>query len=158
MKLKKPTTFDEQIERLKEHGMAIDDTLEAKNFLMQVSYYRFTGYCLQFRKNENDSSFSNKISFGDICQIYWFDESMRKILRVYIEKLEIYFRTQIAHGFAALKCTNPPHDQHYDKDNFFRKTGYQEVLESIGRDLVYHGDSSMVKYHRDNYIAILTYE
>ena len=50
MDLKKPLTFDEQLDKLAAHGMIITDRENAKDILKRVNYYRFTRYALQFRQ------------------------------------------------------------------------------------------------------------
>ena len=50
---------------------------------------------------------------------------MRDTFRRYIEKAEVYYRTQIAYGFSIAKCTEAPYDQHYDENNFYNKKGLQ---------------------------------
>jgi abortive infection bacteriophage resistance protein len=42
MVLKKPLTFIEQIHRLKEHNLEIEDIDAALKFSSKVNYYRFT--------------------------------------------------------------------------------------------------------------------
>lgn len=46
MDLKKPLDFEEQIKRLKNHGMIIEDEEKAICILQKINYYRFTGYAL----------------------------------------------------------------------------------------------------------------
>ena len=41
MDLKKPLTFDEQLDKLITHGMIISDREKAKDILKKVNYYRF---------------------------------------------------------------------------------------------------------------------
>ena len=41
MDLKKPLTFDEQVDKLEAHGIVISDREKAKNILKRVNYYRF---------------------------------------------------------------------------------------------------------------------
>lgn len=72
-------------------------------------------------------------------------------MRIYIEKLEIYFRTIIAYHFSLAKCTLPPHDQHYDDNNFFNKKGYQQLRDHFNRDRDYYRDSLVLKHHAKNY-------
>ena len=55
MDLKKPLTFDEQLDKLVAHGMIITDREKAKDILKRVNYYRFTGYALQFRQEPSGS-------------------------------------------------------------------------------------------------------
>ena len=54
MDLKKPLTFDEQLDKLVSHGTVIADREKAKDILKRVNYYRFTGYALQFRQTVID--------------------------------------------------------------------------------------------------------
>lgn len=42
MDLKKPLTFDEQLDKLIVHGMIVADREKAKDILKRVNYYRFT--------------------------------------------------------------------------------------------------------------------
>ncbi len=39
MDLKKPLTFDEQLDKLDAHGMVISDREKAKDILKKVNYY-----------------------------------------------------------------------------------------------------------------------
>ncbi|MDY2737403.1 hypothetical protein [Intestinibacter sp.] len=52
--LKKPKTFDEQIELLESRGLLIEDKIKTKFILQNINYYRFTAYLINF-KNEDDS-------------------------------------------------------------------------------------------------------
>lgn len=151
MELKKPITFDEQIDMLKMHGMDVADIIFAREVLKTINYYRFTGYALQFRKKPNESRYVDGITFEQVYRIYKFDEVLRDILRRYIEKSEIYYRTQIAYGFSVVKCTTPPYEQHYDERNFFNKKGYNEVMDNFAKEKNYYKDSLVVKHHKEKY-------
>jgi len=149
--LKKPLTFSEQVDKLRQHGMLIDDETKAIESLKMVNYYRFTGYALQFRASAHQSDYVEGTSFGQVLRIYEFDEALRNILRKHIETIEIYFRTQISYGFSLAKCAQSPHNQHYDESNFYNKRGYREVMGSFTREQNYHADSLIVKHHMKKY-------
>lgn len=149
--LKKPLNFNMQISQLKSHGMVIDDDQKAEDILRKANYYRFTGYALQFRVTPQQSSYLPGTNFDTVYKIYLFDEALRDICRRYIEIAEIYYRTQISYGFALSKCNEPPHDQHYDKNNFYNKTGYKEVMDNFKREKNYYKDSLIVKHHKIKY-------
>ncbi len=151
MDLKKPLTFDEQLEKLISHSMVISDKEKAKKILSQINYYRFTGYALQYRKSPNKSEYFDKLSFETVYRIYQFDESLRDIFRKYLERIEVYYRTQISYGFSIQKCTSPPYDQHYDENNFYYKQGYNKTMSDFIREKDYHKDSLIVKHHRTKY-------
>lgn len=94
MDLKKPLTFDEQLDKLIAHGMVISDREKAKDILKKVNYYRFTGYALQFRKDPSGSYYIEGTTFETVYHLYRVDEILRDTFRRYIEKAEVYYRTQ----------------------------------------------------------------
>lgn len=151
MELKKPLSFTDQLQKLKAHGVVISDETEAVRVLETVNYYRLTGYALQFREDPKYSTYLEETTFESIYHLYLVDERLRDLFRMYIEKAEIYYRTQIAYGFASVKCTEPPYDQHYDDQNFYNKVGYHEVLDHFEREKNYYKDSLIVKHHKIKY-------
>lgn len=151
MVLKKPLTFEEQVLKLEEHGMNISDREIATNILKRINYYKLTGYALQFRMEEDTFFYKPETDFMNVYKIYCFDEKMRGILRDYLEKLEIYYRTQISYGFSILKCNEEPHNQHYDSDSFYDKNNYTKVMENFKREQNYYKDSNIVKHHKEKY-------
>lgn len=151
MDLKKPLTFDEQLERLEAYGIVVTNREKAIEILKRVNYYRFTDYALQFRKNPSNSDYIEGTKFETVYHLYKVDEILRDTFRRYIEKAEVYYRTQIAYGFSITKCTKAPYDQHYDENNFYNKRGYKEVMDSFSREKNYYKDSLIVKHHKVKY-------
>ena len=151
MELKPPLTFEEQIGRLKQHGMIIDSKDKALAILKRVNYYRFTGYALENRKSKHSSDYQIGTSFENVWQRYQFDVEMRHILRKAIENVEIYYRTQISYVFSIRKCGSPPHDQHYDRENYFRKDAFDSLVQNIKRETGYYWDSLIVNHHKLKY-------
>lgn len=151
MNLKKPISFHEQMLKLKEHGMKIEDENMVEEILSRVNYYRLSGYLLQYRKSESDSDFINDLDFADAYEIYCFDEELRNILKVYLEKVEVFYRTQIAYHFSMIKCKEPPYDQHYDENNFYNKDGYNKVMADFHKQEAYYRDSLVMKHHKKKY-------
>ena len=37
-------------------------------------------------------------------------------------------------NFSMIKCLTPPHDQHYDKTNYYRQKGFEEILENVEKE------------------------
>lgn len=152
MELKKPQTVDEQIDRLICHKMNIGDTSFAKQTLSEINYYRFSGYALQFRDNENPDDYVQGTKFEDVWQLLRFDAEMRYILKQYLDIVELYARTQISHIFSLLKCRKPPYDQHYKSSNFFNKEIHNNIItSSLDREKVNSKDSLFVIHHDEKY-------
>lgn len=151
MDLKKPLTYDEQIKRLEFHGLIIKDKKRAKKLLESVNYYRFSGYALQFRKDPAWSDYIEGTTFESVFHLYKMDEILRDTFRKFIEIAEVYYRAQISYGFATMKCTVAPFEQHYDKNNFYNKKGYAEVMKNFQREVGYYKDNPVVKHHQAKY-------
>ncbi|MBR4474055.1 MAG: Abi family protein [Oscillospiraceae bacterium] len=152
MELKEPLQISEQVDRLAGHGMTGVDREAAENLLSVVSYYRFSGYALQFRKAPNDSDFIKDVcNYGKVCRIYMFDTKLRNLLREFIETTEIYYRTQISYHFSMARCKMPPHDQHYNRNNYYRKEFFDQVMENFRKQKDYYKDSLVTKHHHIKY-------
>ena len=131
--------------------MIIDDRSFAENYLMKTNYYRFTGYALQFRVAPHDSNYIDDVRFSKIARIYEFDTELRNVLKKWIEVLEIYFRTQISHGFAMTKCVDPPHNQHYDMANYYNKAAAQAIFDNFVQQKKYYKDTLILQHHQNKY-------
>ncbi len=149
--LKSPLSIDEQIAKLKTHGMIIDNETDVKEFLTNVSYYRFSGYLLQFRNSVDKGQLQAGITFDTCKKIYEFDCELRNVLRKYIELIEVFYRNRIANCFALKKCVKAPYMQHYDEKNFYNKVGYREVMQTFDKQEEYYKNSLIVKHHKNKY-------
>lgn len=149
--LKKPLSFSDQLTRIKDHNIEVNDNAKALAALKEKGYYRLTGYALTYRKSQNDSDCKDGTLFSDILQLYQFDTELRHILRKYLEIAEVYYKTQIANGFALSKCTVPPYDQHYNDQNYYRKKDFNDIISSFRRQRNYYKDSLIVKHHDSKY-------
>ena len=149
--LKQPLSYKDQVDRLKSHGMIIDDEKSVCEELSRINYYRFTGYALQYRKAANNSDYIPGTTYDQVIALYHFDEELRDCLRKYIECVEVYFRTIISHEFSMIKCSHPPYDQHYDEQNYYNKIGFEEIKEHFEREKSYYKDSLVMKHHQRKY-------
>ena len=100
-------SFDEQLDLLRQRGLAIPDADRATRWLQKVSYYRLSAYCLPFKDGE---TFRAGTDFNDVAGLYIFDRKLRLLMLDAIERIEVAIRTaityEIAHafGFQALRC------------------------------------------------------
>lgn len=152
MILKQPLDIKQQIAKSKEHGMQVPDEVKAEKFLGRINYYRFSGYALEYRVSMNTSEYTAGTDFDNIVRIYEFDEKLRNLLRLYLEKVEIYFKTKIAYTFSLRKCTLAPYDQHYLPSNYYRADKFSSLLQHITAEEQYFKDTAFVKHH------IMTYK
>lgn len=146
MKLKPPTTFEEQVDLLKAKNIYIEDIADCKEFLSEVNYYRFTAYYLPFI-NPNTGKCFNGTSFERLKQIYYFDQELRTLIFSIIEDIEIHIRTQIAyyhsHKYGPEDYMYPRHyNARHDHSKFVRHV--QSCIKENDKTLV-------VKHHINKY-------
>lgn len=151
MELKPPLTISQQVEKLGSHGIIVPDKGKAKHFLESVNYYRFTGYALEYRKDIHCSDCIPGTDFDAISMIYHFDEGLRHILRKYLEKAEVYHKTQIAYVFSLSRCTQPPYNQHYLPSSYYRAAKFKALLKYVAAEELYFQDTAFIKHHIATY-------
>ena len=148
--LKEPLNFEDQTIQLDKHGVIIKDFDLAEKILNEVNYYRLTGYLISIRKSKNDSDLKQKVDFDKLYSTYKMDNELKNFLFNILIKIELNLRTIIAYEYSMSKCISPPHDQHYDKNNYYNKKGFYDVLNSLEKTKNYNKDSLVIKHHKKN--------
>lgn len=100
-------SFNQQADLLiKERGL-IANRENLIRHLQEVGYYRLSGYWYIFKrcnapgaKDPNDERFIEGTTFKEIWSLYTFDRQLRLITLDAIERVEVYFRTQLAYELA----------------------------------------------------------
>jgi len=136
MDIKNPTTFEEQIEKLKSRGCIITDEDYTKQILQHVNYYRLTAYFLPFKTNDN--RYKNGTSFECVHRIYEFDRKLRNLIFMIVEEIELTLRTQLSyfhsHKYGALGY------EHQASIN----EQYQVCISALNEDLLQYKDFKWV--------------
>ena len=110
--VKKATTIEEQLYKLKGRGMNIADEDKAKENLLDIGYFRLGFYCFPFEESyPNKENRTHKYiagtDFDDIVKLYYFDVDLRKLLSQYIYRIEINFRTYLIY-ITSNRCIDSP--------------------------------------------------
>lgn len=142
-RIKKPTTFREQVNILKNRNLQINDEEQAVEILSRINYYRLSAYMLSFKVGNR---FHDGVSFDDIYNLYEFDKKLRSMILGVLETIEIAFRTHIAY-FIAHKYGATGHE---NQGNFRSKAYHNDMMqkfqEEIGRS-----DEIFVQHHKSAY-------
>lgn len=138
--IKPALTHEQMIALFKERGLIIENEVKALEVLKRVSYYRFTGYDLTFKR---DNKYIEGTTFEKINRHYEFDKSLRFLLIELIEYIEISLRTQISYMLAH----EYPELGYRDPRNFIDGTKHQEFLTIIDKELS-KSKELFVKHHR----------
>ena len=145
--IKNPTTYDEQIAKLKSRGCHISDELFCKETLKSINYYRLMAYFLPFKDNDR---YMSGTSFRRVYRIYEFDRRLRAILFSAVEEVEIYLRARFAyfhaHRYGATGYLDP--------NNFSDKHDPEKFQRNITREIENNRQVLFVKHHVENYDGV----
>jgi abortive infection bacteriophage resistance protein len=79
----------DQIKLLKNRGLEIPDEAKAERYLLNISYYRLSGYMYPFLKDKKQHLYKKGSTFDDILNLYRFDRELRLMIFSAIEKIEV---------------------------------------------------------------------
>ena len=91
------TTIDEQIQKLKDRGLNINDNQFAAHYLKNISYYRLAGYWWPMQSDKINHIFKPNSKFEDVIALYYFDKELRLLIFDVIENIEIALRTKLVY-------------------------------------------------------------
>ena len=94
----------DQIDKLIDLGMTIDDRALAEHCLQHISYYRLSAYWLPFEysKDAPGPRFKPGTSIEDVIELYDFDRKLRLLMFDAIERVEVAVRGSWAYQMAML--------------------------------------------------------
>lgn len=90
------TSIDEQLALLTERGMLIKDKEKAKEYLLDIGYYRLGFYWHHF-EIDKQHNFQQGITLDTIRELYYFDVDLKYLLSKYIHRIEVHFRSQLVY-------------------------------------------------------------
>jgi len=150
--MKKATTVEEQLVKLKERGLIINCTdKKAILSLSDIGYYRLGFYLFPFEEKypnlkNRTHKFSEYALFMDVLSLYEFDSDLRNILLFYINRIEINFRTRIIYmcsnyfkedplWYINEECINKDYIE-YIKDEYTKKLSNFSVIKNHHRKYI----------------------
>lgn len=143
--LKKPTTYQEQLDILRERKVIIDDPDYCAKVLESINYYRFTAYFLPFKKF--DGNYCSGLRFKRVHRIYEFDRKLRSILFSALEEVEIYLRAKFAYY----------HAHQYGPEGYMCISNYsnlhqaEKFHDNLRREIASNGRAAFVMHHNERY-------
>lgn len=145
VEVKQPTTYDEQVKKIIEHGCIVGDEGYAKLVLQRINYYRFSAYFLSFQKN--NGNLRKDTTFNNVYCTYLFDSRLRALLFPIIEEIEIYLRVQFsyyhAHKYGSLG--------YMDFNNYNKRHNHDKFIEKIDKRIDDNKTLLFVEHHINNY-------
>lgn len=110
---KRAKSLDEQIDKLRQHGVDISNEPKAKEYLSDIGYYRLGFYIHPFeitypalgKNRRHDVRTGTRIE--DVVALYYFDFDLRNILNRYLSRIEVAIRTTVLHEISNKYIENP---------------------------------------------------
>ena len=145
MDIKNPTTYQQQIEILRNHGCTISDEGTTVDFLERVGFYRFSGYFSVFKGDHG--RFHENVTFEKMASVYAFDQELRSLVIRAVSEIEIAAKSTIAYYHGHKYGTNAYLDIQYFGDKR-DQVKFNRQLESAVRN---NSNSPIVKHHMKKY-------
>lgn len=95
-------TYEQQIQKLQDKNLIIQNVDDAKNVLHQLGYFSLiTGYKDLF-KNSTTKNYRDGTTFQDILSLYIFDRDLRSITLPYLLQIEKHIRSALSYAFCEI--------------------------------------------------------
>ncbi|WP_278814838.1 Abi family protein [Leyella stercorea] len=145
--LKFATNIEEQITKLVERGMVIEDIEKAKENLLDIGYFRLGFYWFPFeksypRKQKRDHIFKDGTKIDYAILLYYFDFDLRNSFLRYISRVEINFRTKLIY-MASNRYKEDPFwyvNSKYVEKSFLNSKAFQDAIRDANTETIVKQD------------------
>lgn len=126
--------------------MHIEDEDKAKEYLLDIGYYRLGFYWHYFEVDQHHNLRAG-VNLEDIIKLYYFDVDLRNLLSKYLYRIEVHFRTQVVYHVSNYYPLSPTwfNDSRVVNDIFIEK------LRTIYNDK-FRMKNIPIRSHHDKYI------
>ncbi|MGQ4006567.1 Abi family protein [Francisellaceae bacterium CB300] len=162
--IKSWTSYQEQVEILKNRGMAINDESKAIKYLQNINYYRLSGYSYIFRymDDNNNRRFRENTHFTDVKELYVFDKRLRLLVLDAIETIEISLKANFAYTLGKYDSLAHLDEKYFDlsidnkntKDPNWRINKFNKLQKTIKKNIDDSSKEDFIKHHLNNYNGI----
>ena len=109
MKPLKPwLSLADQLQRLQDRGLVVENEVAARDYLERIGYYRLSGYWYPMREIDAVASIAQNKAvrldtfvagsrFEDVVRLYVFDKKLRLLALDALERIEMAVRVDVAH-------------------------------------------------------------
>jgi abortive infection bacteriophage resistance protein len=139
--IKRPLTFVEQVKRLEERGLIVDDKKSAAFYLSHINYYRLGTYWWSFIEDHQKHTFKSGTTFEQVLNLYSFDRELRLLLIDSIERIEVSIRTQWAYHLSKKHGSHA----HLDPTAFINKFNHAAFVDNICTEVQRTSDINVKK-------------
>lgn len=142
----------DQLNRLQNRGLIIDNWDFGENILAHINYYRLSAYCLPFKLRDNlgniTERFQENTALSDVLMLYEFDRKLRFLLMDALERIEISVKTNITHHLAIQYGTFVLEDANNFHPSFAHGAWISQIQEEISRS-----KEQFIEHFKEKYIG-----
>lgn len=150
--LKKFMSTEELAQQMVKRGLAVDDLSTVESALVNINYYRLSGYLHAFKKSGSDS-YIDGLTWEKLKRIYNFDRKITRILMYALEDIEETLKTRFSY---AITSEYPDDPIIYLKPTIYREYDpYLRFLHHFYIEKDNNRNLPFVKHHNDNYGGLL---
>lgn len=92
-------TYEQQIQKLRDKNMVIDDEAIVEDGLRRYGYFALVSGYKDLLKNPTTKNYYDGTTFQDIVAVYQFDESLRELTLRYLLHIERHLRSSLSYAF-----------------------------------------------------------
>ena len=139
-------SYADQLKKLKQRGLIVNDESTFLNLLEKKSYFRLSGYWYPLLSDKVKHIFKPGADFDTVYSIYLFDRSLRQLVIRELEKIEIAIRAKMiyifSHQFGPYWYTEP--------SNFKNTQEHSDTISKI-TDEYSRSDARFIKAFKRKY-------
>lgn len=143
---KPPLSFEQQLDRLIDRGLHVDDREHALHVLQHVNYYRLAGYLLPFEQDHATHALRPGTTMAAVMAIYRFDRELRLLVLDAMERVEVSLRTAWAYHVAHHAS---PHG-YLDCRHAASAKRFAQQLATLEREIE-RSRETFIAHHRNKY-------
>lgn len=92
-------TYDQQVQKLKDKFLVIENEAEAKDALHRLGYFALISRYKDLFKTPTTRNYQDGTTFADILALYHFDESLRELTLRHLLHIEQHIRSTLSYAF-----------------------------------------------------------
>lgn len=151
---KPATTPAEQLDKLRDRGLIIENETRALRYLSNISYYRLSAYTRPFYTPDEDTHrFLTVTTFDNVLTLYVFDRKLRLLLLDAIERLEVVLRAQLTNTLAE---HYGPHG-YLDPAVFDTRYKHAWLLDKLGKAIQERNPETFINHYKEKYTSAPPY-
>lgn len=150
MDLKQPTTYEQQVQLLKDKGFIVKNDEYVINFLKKTNYYCFSAYLLPYKISNSPEKYKQGINISLPILAHMFDRQLSAVLYEAIGNIESHLRTLFSHELShkyGPEC-------YYNRSIFktrMSQTAYNNYIKKVKEAIRNNSRTPVVKHHKNKY-------